>query len=140
MKNKDKEQHYLNGQAMFIEEHNLKIGNKVRVLRKAVNYELGWPTVWSDKMDKQVGAELTIKQFEDMYGKTHGIRLNDDFWYPYFVLEKVIIPPVVMTLTSDYDATILEDGTVEVGCQTIPFEVLKSVFECANSRNQEFNS
>lgn len=130
-----KEELYRQAQALFIEENKLKIGSKVKVLRKAPDNEMGWPTFWNDKMDNSVGEELSVCQFVDTYSdKTFGIRLSDSYWYPWFVLEPCKFEPIVLDLTDDYDAAIQEDGTVKVGCQTIPFEKLEEVFLAAQKQ------
>lgn len=62
----------------------LKVGDRVRVTRKALDREGGWDNDWtSDMLD---GAILTIESDN----KERGFRMGEDtFCYPYFVLEKV---------------------------------------------------
>lgn len=62
-----------------------KVGDKVKVVRKAANYEGDWENHWYNLMDFSVGKELFIK---DIFGK-QGYCLNDGFRYPEFVLEKI---------------------------------------------------
>ena len=72
-------------------ECGLKVCDKVRVIRKAEDYEDGWDNNW-------VGAYMD--DFVGRIGKIVGERpcagfrvfceeLNVRLWFPYFVLEKV---------------------------------------------------
>ena len=64
----------------------LKVGDKVKVTRKAEDYENGWGDIWDDEsMDDSVGKVFEITS-DAQYGG--GFLLNSN-WYPYFVLEKV---------------------------------------------------
>ena len=69
---------------------SFKVGDKVRILRKAKNLERGWANTWVEDMNKAVGKIGTI------YALTPDCPLNIDvdvagciFGYPTFVLEKV---------------------------------------------------
>jgi hypothetical protein len=68
------------------------IGNKVKVLRKAQDHEAGWSDTWAQQMDYTVGKTYKVIEIQQFNG---GIRLetcNDvsrNYFYPYFVLEKV---------------------------------------------------
>lgn len=71
-------------------ESGFKIGDRVRILRKANSHESGWGTVWLNCMDALVGKVGTIEDatFED------GFRIKVPgetgcYYFPYFVLEKV---------------------------------------------------
>ncbi len=75
-------------QPSYLEHHKacgLKVGDLVKVLRKAEDLEQGWNAVWSPSMNSSVGTILTIKGC----GGGDGFRLNNGYYYPYFVLEKV---------------------------------------------------
>lgn len=76
-----KEEKYIKGQM----ECGIKVGNKVKVLRKARDYTRGWSTCWVPDMDKSVGKVLrvTVKRDE------RGLELSDGYWYPFFVLKKI---------------------------------------------------
>lgn len=81
-----KKEIYLKYQA----DSDFKVGDKVKVLRKAKHMELGWNEMWLELKDKFIGKTFIIKEIEDT-----GIALRykkDDIctWhFPYFILEKV---------------------------------------------------
>jgi len=84
----DKKKSYQERQDEWIRDHGLKKGDKVRVVRKAVNHESGWDTSWLDNMDKYIDKVVTIKQID----ADGGIRLlygMHSYYFPYFVLEPV---------------------------------------------------
>lgn len=65
----------------------LKVGDRVKVLRKGVDGELGWKNTWIDyEMDKVIGQVCTILAIDEK----DGIALDqcDSYYFPYFVLEK----------------------------------------------------
>ena len=66
---------------------NLKIGDKVIVIRKSYTHENGWGNSWIPKMDEFVGNQYTIVNY--VYG---GFILSNEKYYefPYFVLKKAI--------------------------------------------------
>lgn len=70
---------YLQGQ----EASGIKVGDTVRVVRKACKGEGGWDNVWMPEME--VGRERVVKH---IYG-TDGCELTGGFTYPYFVLEVI---------------------------------------------------
>lgn len=51
---------YSDRQAAWVEEHDLKVGDKVVVTRKATSEEGGWRAEWLDKMDAFVGKTYTV--------------------------------------------------------------------------------
>lgn len=68
-------------------ECGLKVGDKVRVVRKAETHEKGWSDSWISPMYSLIGTENTIASI-GLAGV--GIRSNNsDFYFPFFVLEKV---------------------------------------------------
>lgn len=111
----------------YLVTHNasgFRVGDKVRVLREAVDYEAGWRTVWAPAMDCMVGNAYSITN--DSQGL--GFRLDGDFHFPWFVLELVERAPESVTLTvGDYDAKITAERAV-VGGQTIPFAQVEAVY------------
>lgn len=75
---------YKERQAEWVKENNLKVGDKVRILRTAEDMEDGWGTVWSIFMNETIGEIGTVIDISTY----NGIRVGS--WnYPYFVLEKV---------------------------------------------------
>lgn len=70
----------------------IKVGDTVKVLRKAKDDEMGWSNSWTIDMDGSIGKTFTVKRDDDYAG----FRLDNSGWgqsFPFFVLEKVV-PPV----------------------------------------------
>jgi hypothetical protein len=95
------------------ENCGIKVGDKVKVLRKAESYENGWSNTWfNGEMDKSirgVGQVLNI----DSYGIL--INISDENWYfPFFVLEKVEEEDSSMNLGEAY-LKMQENCGIEIG-------------------------
>lgn len=90
----------------------IKVGDTVKVLRAAKDYEMGWKSCWSNYMNEIVGK--TMKVIGMGYEPGNGFVLNDKYEdaYPFFVLEKVSSgpdPKVVLTL-KDLPTQVLIDA------------------------------
>lgn len=87
----------------------INVGDKVKVLRKAKDYEMGWPLLWIESMDRYVGYEYIVNYFEN-----DGVRLiscihpkiyNDRYGerhpciFPFFVLELIESKPEIKKVT-----------------------------------------
>lgn len=89
---------YLENQAKFVADNNLKIGSKVRV-KSVLDLEpfsevyreygslnsphWGWNNSWEDGMSKNLGKEVTIRNILDI-----GITFEEMCYsYPYYMLE-----------------------------------------------------
>jgi len=73
--------------AVLQEATGIKPGDKVKVLRKAEDFELGWTTYWDPKMNAAVGNIYEVY----VMGK-YGIKLkflNNCYWFPWFVLKVI---------------------------------------------------
>jgi len=71
----------------------LKVGDAVRVLRKASSHENGWDNSWVDSMNSNIGRIDKIRSIDG----ASGIALESDiFKYPFFVLKKVAPKPKPM--------------------------------------------
>ena len=70
----------------WIEENNLKVGDYVKVTRRAENHADGLDDYWYDLMRDSVGKILKVKEISNF------IMLDNGINYPYFVLEKVKKP------------------------------------------------
>lgn len=70
-------------------ESGLRVGERVKITRRAKGYEGGWVNEWiSELMDRHVGCSGTIVYDEECGG--FKVSIGGDVWcYPYFVLEKV---------------------------------------------------
>jgi hypothetical protein len=62
-------------------------GDKVKVLRKAKDYEMGWGTVWNDDMDRAIGKTLTVTAIHSYYGMRLEIPDDNEYYFPFFILE-----------------------------------------------------
>lgn len=105
----EKEESYEERQKEWIAANNIKLGDKVRILRKARDHENGWLNRWGGlEMDREVGKIGRVTSiFSD-------IRVDTDtnwFFYPYFVLEKVEDEPeyVPLDLSREEDRQLLRD-------------------------------
>ena len=65
-------------------ESGINIGDTVKVIRKASDYEMGWVTTWDPYMNEMIGNEYTVSEIVN--GVYH---LDDLCWFPFFVLEKI---------------------------------------------------
>lgn len=78
----------------YLRLHNscgLKVGDKVKVLRAAKDYEQGWANGWMPKMDEFIGSDYIITADHSTSGFAFRLPDPDDFSFnfPCFVLEKV---------------------------------------------------
>jgi hypothetical protein len=85
-----RERRIMNGER-YLDGHRgcgLKVGDKVKVIRTAEDFEQGWKNSWTGPMYRRVGQTCTITGDDAEYGFT----MDSGFGYPYFVLEKVEEP------------------------------------------------
>lgn len=78
----------------YLKLHNscgLKVGDKVKVLRSAKDYEQGWANGWMPKMDEFIGLDFIITADDFMGGFVLSTPDPDcfPFNFPCFVLRKV---------------------------------------------------
>jgi len=110
-----------------------KIGDKVLVTRMAKDHENGWNNSWAPEMNKLVGEISKVTEIGD---GGRGIRLEDYFYYPEFVLEKV--SNAKEKEFHGYKVT-YEDDNVHIGCRTFTKErierFLKNYDEFVDSIN-----
>ncbi len=79
---------YSERQDEWIADNGVQVGTKVRITRKAGDYEYGWGTIWGPSMDDFVGKIGEVREI----GYNIGLQLkfeSTSFWLPYFVLEVV---------------------------------------------------
>ena len=79
---------YTEKQQKWIKKHNIKVGDKERIIRKTDLQENEWEIRWVSSMNN------TIKKIGIITGiNNRGIKIsieNDiSWWYPYHVLEKI---------------------------------------------------
>lgn len=67
------------------EEFGLEVGDEVKVLRKAKDYEMGWGNTWAsgEMMTEMVGNSYTIEDIDSH----SGIGLSNGWYVPFFILE-----------------------------------------------------
>lgn len=76
------------------EASGIKVGDTVRVLRKAADFEMGWGQVWdSPKMDDYIGRECEVTSVDGRSGVIIG-----GWCFPFFVLEKIADAPRFITI------------------------------------------
>jgi len=84
---------YAERQRKWMKENNVHVGDKVKVVRKADDYEDGWGDSWVEKMDEMFGGVYEIVENDDVIGEEDGLLLKFnkdlDFHLPYFCLEVV---------------------------------------------------
>ncbi len=76
---------YIKHQSHWIARYHLHVGDMVKVLKEAKNYEDGWGDRWYNEMFDSISETLEVISWD----KSGGIKLSNDCYYPYFVLEKV---------------------------------------------------
>lgn len=91
-----KEMTYTERQAEWVKANNIKVGDKVKVIRKCETEENGWGCTWNiHVMDSAVDKVFKIVNSHYQKGILLRIGIDDcwfDCWFPYFVLEKVEEP------------------------------------------------
>jgi len=86
---------YEEAQNEFVKFHDLKVGDKVKILRKASVGEMGWELKWDSRMDTTIGKTATVVEMDRLGVMTK--EPGSNLWiYPFFVLEKIkekVSPP-----------------------------------------------
>lgn len=104
----------------------INVGDTVRVLRKVNGDSMGWVNSWQDEMDELLNPESTavVVSIDD----GHGIKLDNGYQYPFFVLEVVesAFKPITVYLNEEYSATIYSDR-IAVGCQTFAYDAIENL-------------
>ncbi len=77
-----KQEKYIKDQA----ECGIKVGDRVKVLRKTKSHTLGWGTYWVPPMDGSVGKIFNVRGTHTEWG----MLLPDEYYYPFFVLKKIV--------------------------------------------------
>lgn len=122
----------------------LKKGDKVLVCREAVKGEFGWDNSWPRIMNDSIwdGDDDKYATVIDLGYCGNGIPLQyvdedgdeQHHSFPFYVLEKVVSKlPENIEISSNYDVEFKGDGSIQVGCQKIPFELLEKIYETAKS-------
>ena len=74
-------------QELWVKETGLKVGDKVKVLKRFENHELGLLIPWNPEMSETIGE---VGEVICINTNSIGVNFGDDDWYyPFTVLEKV---------------------------------------------------
>lgn len=98
----------------YLAFHNasgLKVGDSVRVVRKAEDYEMGWGDIWAGYMDDFVDRTYKITGDATWYGW----ELNNKCTFPTFVLQKVDSTPTPQPAPATEEIVIKNDSAVVNG-------------------------
>lgn len=81
---------YEERQAEWAKKHDVKVGDRVRLIRAASNEEDGWPRFWPRSADGWIGNILGVGSIGALGIMCYNHDADDWFCFPYFVLEKVM--------------------------------------------------
>ena len=81
---------YEERQAEWVKKHDVKVGDRVRLIRAASDGEDAWPNVWPRTADGWIGNILRVKDISNPNIMCYNPDADDWFGFPYFVLEKVV--------------------------------------------------
>lgn len=82
---------YEKRQAEWVKKHDVKVGDRVRLLRAASNDEEDeWPNFWPHTADGWIGNILRVRSIGSLNILCYNPDADDWFGFPYFVLEKVM--------------------------------------------------
>ena len=81
---------YEERQAEWVKKHDVKVGDRVRLIRAASNEEDGWPSFWPRSADGWIGNILRVRSIGSLNILCYNPDADDWFGFPYFVLEKVM--------------------------------------------------
>ena len=81
---------YKERQAEWVKKHDVKVGDRVRLIRAASDEEDAWPNVWPCTADGWIGKILRVKDIGNLNIMCYNPDADDWFCFPYFVLEKVM--------------------------------------------------
>lgn len=111
-----KESSYVERQAKWLADNDIKVGDYVRVTGKADSLEDGWQTLWNPDMDKSVGKVGTVSYISANFGEC-GIEVDvpdvGPYFYPYFVLENVEPKYVPFDLSNEEDRAKLRGAWIK---------------------------
>lgn len=115
----------------------LKEGDTVEIVRFPAPTDPGMNLLGlDDDMQDVVGKRGRITEIDEESGGffVYIENAREDFYWPFYALRKWV-PVTEIKLNDDYDLTIADDGSeVEVGCQTIPADVVFKVAEAVKDR------
>lgn len=103
----------------FHQDSQLKVGDRVMVMRKAKDQELGWGVDWVPVMDKLVGkiGKITADFAVNGWEVSIDNMTDDTFLFPTFVLQKVADKQPSL---QDYQITICFDKKKKYFVASVP--------------------
>lgn len=110
----------------------IKVGDTVKVLRRFENEENGCNPHHVLNMDRYVGEEGVVTEVDEDYWSYRVDFKTDDFYYPFFVLEKVKDAEESIIIDG-HIVEFKEKGKIKVGCQKIDFETIKKIYDRAKA-------
>lgn len=119
---------YTQLQNTWIKQNNIKKGDRVKIIATGAPYMLGWDCGWTSEMSKMKGKIGIITDICTLSGFNITGAGDNDFWFPFCVLEKVKKVDVKVKINKDYTAVINDDGSVTVGCTTVPYHILDDIY------------
>ena len=81
---------YEERQTEWVKKYDVKVGDRVRLIRAASDGEDTWPNVWPRTADGWIGNILRVKDIGDLNIMCYNPDADDWFGFPYFVLEKIM--------------------------------------------------
>ena len=99
----------------FHKASGLKVGDKVKITRKAKDYEMGWGDIWASYMDDYI-SNNTYKITGD--AKSYGWELDNKCAFPTFVLQKIDEPAKKKEMKPVSEEIVVKENSVIVnGCE-----------------------
>ena len=90
---------YIEKAREWVEKNNLKVGDRVKVLKKANEWRY-----WRDSKDKFVGSIVEVIEIDSYFD----IKIKSDSketWLPYYILEKVESDDTISNIDKLYEKT-----------------------------------
>ena len=107
----------------MIEEMGLKTGDTVKYIGYYSKGALGFEAVQNDRKYYSEGARYTIQSI-----KPGGIELVGGRIVP---IHAILKSGPTIRISNSYSAEIEGNGSVRVGCTTLDFKLLKSIYDAA---------
>ena len=99
------------GYLAFHKASGLKVGDMVKVVRKANDHEMGWGDIWAGYMDDFVDRTYKITGDATWYGW----ELDNKCTFPTFVLQKVDFTPAPQPAPATEEIVINKDSAIVNG-------------------------
>ena len=125
LKGNDMLQELQDAYAFMQKNCGIEVGDTVKVLRKAKNYENGWGTCWNDDMSNLVGKTFEVASYDTAGFLDRKIACH----FPFFVLELVEKAlPKIMIGEHEVEFDDLNQKLV-IGCTRIRYSQARKIFD-----------